>query len=167
MSNIVRQPSIIPPNVKREGSRPLSLFAGLDEMEKWMDKFFAHRGLGYLDHLWSEFRGRAEETLPKLDLINKDEEIVVKVAAPGVDKKDLEVRIDDHTLTVKGQVKKEIKEEEGEYFRSEISTKDFARTVYIPFAFDGEKVKAVYENGVLTISLPKLEVAKKREITIE
>ena len=140
--------------------RPLSMFEEMERMlenmmpQRWMRPFrLEHAALG--------------ETLPQMDIIDRDDTIVVRAALPGVDKKDLEVSTTHQTLTVRGSTQKETKEEQGEYFRHEISRGNFLRTVTLPAVVDESKIKATFKHGLLEVSLPKLECAKRHSINIE
>ena len=107
------------------------------------------------------------ETLPQMDIIDRDDSIVVRAALPGVDKKDLEVSTTHQTLTLRGSTQKETREEKGEYFRHEISRGNFLRTVTLPSVIDESKIKAKFKDGLLEVTLPKLESAKRHTIHIE
>jgi HSP20 family protein len=114
---------------------------------------------------WAGFRG-LEERVPHVDVIERDNEILVRAELPGIHKDDLKVTIADDLLTVEGETHEE-KEEEGEYFRSEIRHGTFARTVRLPTTVVSEKANATFEHGVLEITLPKAEVATRRVIKVE
>ena len=105
--------------------------------------------------------------LPQIDVIERDDSIVVHAALPGIDKKDLEVSTTQQTLTLRGSSRKETKEERGEYFRHEISRGNFLRTVTLPAVVDESKIKAKFKDGLLEVTLPKLESAKRHSINIE
>ncbi len=77
-------------------------------------------------------------------------------------KKDLGVSISDNILTVKGQMRREEKEEKDEYFRSEISQGSFSRSIYLPTGVGASKINASLKDGVLEISLPRLEGSRRR-----
>ena len=73
----------------------------------------------------------------------------------------------DNTVTIKGSVKHEEKEEKGDYYRREISEGSYARTVMLPAEVDGSKAKAKFNDGLLELTLPKLEKSKRRSIAVE
>lgn len=104
----------------------------------------------------------------KLDLKDNDQDIVLTAEIPGVQQKDIEISLNNETLTIKGE-KKEVKEEtEKGYYRSERSYGSFQRMIPLPCGIDKDKVQATYDNGVLKVVMPKckeaLEVVKKIEI---
>ncbi len=103
---------------------------------------------------------------PSVDIKETENEITLIADVPGVDQKDLEIKIEDGTLTLKGERKFE-EEKKGEgYHRIERGYGSFVRCFSIPDSVDPEKVKATYKNGVLTVTLPKKEVAKPRTVKV-
>lgn len=109
------------------------------------------------------FEGR----MPSVDVIDRDDEVVVRAEVPGVDKKDLDVSMSDSEITIKGTTSREEKEEKGEYYRHEISRGSFSRTVTLPATVDSEKAKAEFKDGLLEIHLPKAEKAKRHHLSIQ
>jgi HSP20 family protein len=104
---------------------------------------------------------------PPVDIYENENDIVLKAELPGVDPKDVEVRVEDNTLYLKGERKfeKEVKEEN--YHRVERSYGSFARSFSLPNSINAEKVKAEYKDGLLTLTLPKREEAKPKTIKID
>jgi HSP20 family protein len=104
---------------------------------------------------------------PPVDIYETENDIVLKAELPGVDPKDVEVRVEDSTLYLKGERKfeKEVKDEN--YHRVERSYGSFARSFSLPSSINAEKVKAEYKDGLLTLTLPKREEAKPRTIKID
>ena len=105
--------------------------------------------------------------LPSLDLVDRDNEILVRAEVPGIEKKDIDISMTDNLLTIKGQSSAETKEEKGNYHRHEISNSSFSRSVLLPGAVDASKANANLKDGVLEIILPKLESSKKRNISVK
>lgn len=116
---------------------------------------------------WAEMSSIVEAKLPKMDVIERDNEVVVRAEVPGVDKKDLDVSVTDHTVTIKGCTKEEHREEEGDYFRSEIYQGSFSRTSALPCDVDGDKAMASFSDGILELTIPKLEASKRHTIKVE
>jgi len=106
------------------------------------------------------------ETLPQVDVIDREDEVLIKAALPGFKKGDVEVSLTDHTVTIRGSTKSEGKEEKGEYYRHEIRTGFFLRTVMLPAKVDDSKVKATFKEGILEICAPKKESSKRHSIKI-
>ncbi len=103
---------------------------------------------------------------PACDVKETENEIIVKADVPGVSEKDLEVRLEDGTLTIKGERKFE-EEKKGEgYHRIERGYGTFVRCFSVPDTVDPDKIKATYKDGVLTVILPKKEAAKPRTIKV-
>lgn len=107
--------------------------------------------------------------VPPVDILENDNELVLRADVPGVDLTDVDIHIENGTLTLKGERKFE-PVEEGQnrgYHRIERSYGSFARYFTLPDTVDADKVKADYKNGVLSIRLPKKEVAKPKTIKVE
>jgi HSP20 family protein len=105
---------------------------------------------------------------PAVDIYETDNELVVKADLPEVEPKNVAIQLENGTLTLKGERQFEQTQQNGKGFhRIERSYGTFTRAFSLPDTVDGEKVKADYKNGVLTITLPKKEVAKPRTINVE
>jgi len=116
---------------------------------------------------WSELEASFEGRTPRIDIVDRDEEVVVRAEVPGIDKKDLEVSVTDNTVTVKGSTKHEEKEERGDYYRCEISRGEFSRTVALPANVDSAKAKAAFKDGVLELTVPKVEKTRRHSVSID
>lgn len=103
---------------------------------------------------------------PAVDILETENELLLKMDLPEVAQKDVDIRLENDTLTIKGERKFEQAQGKG-YHRIERSYGSFARTFTLPNTVDTEKVKADCRNGVLTVMLPKKEVAKPRTIKVE
>jgi HSP20 family protein len=103
---------------------------------------------------------------PAVDIYETADNIVLKAELPGVDPKDVEIRVEDNTLFLKGERKfeKEVKEEN--YHRVERSYGSFARSFSLPSSIAADKVTAEYKDGLLTLTMPKREEAKPKTIKI-
>lgn len=146
------------------------------EMERAFDRFFGRgfpsiwggRDFPSIDSLFGnnlfEFNG---QRLPNLDVIDRNDEILVRAEVPGVEKKDLSISLSDNLLTIKGQTRSEKKEEDGDYHRQEISSSSFARAITLPGTVNAAKAEASLKDGVLEITFPKAESSKKRNITVK
>src|SRR2546422_3692494 len=102
---------------------------------------------------------------PPVDIYETENELVLKADLPDVKLEDIEVRVENQTLTLKGERKFE--ESDGSYHRIERHYGTFVRSFTVPATVDAEKVKAEFKNGVLTVTLPKKEAAKPRQVKIE
>jgi HSP20 family protein len=104
---------------------------------------------------------------PPVDIYETDNDIVLKAELPGMDAKDVEVRVEDNTLYLKGERKQEKEVKEQNYHRVERSYGSFARSFSLPNSIDASKVKAEYKDGLLTLTMPKREEAKPKTIKID
>src|SRR5512138_3085937 len=130
---------------------------------------------GDIDRMFDDFLGRRwlrpfgfERSFPELasaapsvDVIDRPDEVVVRAAVPGYKKEEIEISVSNSTLTIKGETKKEEKEEKGDYYRCEISQGAFSRVIALPAEVDESKAKASMKDGMLELVLPKLEQAKR------
>jgi HSP20 family protein len=104
---------------------------------------------------------------PSVDIYETENELVLKADLPDVEAKDIDVRVENQTLTIAGERKFEASSNEKGYHRIERSYGNFVRSFAVPNAFDTDKINAAYNNGVLTVTLTKKETAKPRQIKIE
>ena len=104
---------------------------------------------------------------PPVDIIETENDLVLKADLPDVDLKDIDIQVENGTLTLKGERKFETHEEgEGGYHRIERNYGSFVRCFSLPDTVDPDKVGAEYKNGVLTVTMPKKEVAKPKAIKV-
>jgi HSP20 family protein len=138
-------------SVKREEENPFALLRR--EMDELFDSFY--RGFD----MEPFFDGHRQVFSPTMDVSEDDKEIRVTAELPGMDEKDIEISLNNDTLSIKGE-KKEEKEEKGrDYYRMERSYGSFHRTIPLPREVDSDKVDAQFKKGVLTITLPKTKKA--------
>jgi HSP20 family protein len=104
--------------------------------------------------------------VPAVDILETENELVLRADLPGVDMSNVEIQVENSTLTLKGERRFEKTDKQG-YHRIERNFGAFARYFSLPDTVDSEKVRADYRSGVLTITLPKKEVAKPRSVRIE
>jgi len=104
---------------------------------------------------------------PPVDIYETDNDIVLKAELPGMDPKDVEIRVEDNTLYLKGERQHEKEVKEQNYHRVERSYGSFARSFSLPNSINADKVKAEYKEGLLTLTMPKREEAKPKTIKID
>ena len=104
---------------------------------------------------------------PAVDILETDNELVLKADIPGVDPKDVDIQLENGTLTLKGERKFEREENNKGFHRLERSYGSFVRYFTVPETVESENVRAVFNNGVLTVTLPKKEVAKPKAIKVQ
>lgn len=141
-----------------------------EEMDRMFENFMArnwfrpfHWDMPSLRGLSMPFEGK----IPRVDVIDRDKEVVIRAEIPGVDKKDLDVSMTDNSVTIKGSTKHEKEDKGDDYYRSEISKGSFCRTVSVPDNVDGSKVKASFKDGVLELIMPKMKGTKRRSIKLD
>jgi HSP20 family protein len=103
---------------------------------------------------------------PPVDIYETDNEVVVRVELPGMDQKDIDVRLDNNVLTIKGERKMDQHVKDEAYHRVETIYGAFVRSFTLPTTVDSDNVKAEYRNGILAITLPKKEQSKPRQIRV-
>jgi HSP20 family protein len=121
---------------------------------------------GTLNRLLSD-QAATRPWAPLVDILETENELVLHADVPGVELKDIDIQIENDTLTLKGERKFEKEEKDKGFHRLERSYGSFVRYFTIPETVDSENVKADYQNGVLTVTLPKKEVAKPKAIKVQ
>jgi len=111
--------------------------------------------------------GIAEAQGPAVDMIENEDEIVVKATLPGVKAEDLKLTITGDVLTIRGELKSERNEENERYILRERRFGSFTRSLGLPTSVVPDKAKAEFEDGILILSLPKAEEVKPKTITIK
>jgi len=148
---------------------PARALSPFEEMDRMFDGFFRRGVMRPWRFDWPSFPEMAlpEMKIPKVDVVDRENEVLVKAEIPGVDKKDIDISVGEDTVTIKGETRREEKEEKGDYYRCEISHGAFSRTVALPAVVDGARAKASFKDGVLELTLPKIEKAKRHSIKVE
>jgi HSP20 family protein len=154
MSNLIRyqEPELAP-------WAPLNRLSSLrDEIDRLFDLSFPgfDRGVTLFSG-WS----------PALDVYQDKDNVYAKLELPGMRKEDIDISLHQGTLSISGERKQEEKHGEGAMFRSERFFGRFQRSVTLPTAVDPAKVRAVYRDGILTVTLPKTEEAKPKQIQVD
>jgi len=124
-----------------------------------------------VDRLLSDIFNRdvfriADEWVPQVDVAETKDEIIIRAEVPGMTKEDITVTLQDNVLTLRGEKKQEKTEKEVAFHRMERSYGSFVRSFTLPTLVQADKVKATYKDGVLTITLPKAEEVKPKEISV-
>jgi HSP20 family protein len=133
-----------------------------DRMNRLFDEAFrggSRPGSG--DEEWS-----LSSWAPAVDIFEQDGTIVLKAELPGVDPKDVDVRVENNVLTLRGERKLDNEVQKESYHRVERAYGSFSRSFTLPTVVDTEKIKADYRDGVLRVNLPKREEAKPKQISI-
>jgi len=138
-------------------------YRGFKPFSRDFDKFINEFGVGP-----QQAEGLNEGTWsPKVDIYETDESYVLNAELPGLKKEDIQIDLNDNTLTLKGERKFEEKVEKDNYVRVERSYGSFTRSFVLSDNVNPENIKATYKDGVLEVTLPKKEEAKPKEIKVE
>lgn len=114
--------------------------------------------------LYASDLGTARSTIPAVNLKENDKNYEIEVAAPGMNREDFKINLDNHRLVISSEHEEESKEEKDEYERREFSYRSFQRSFTIPEdLIDADKIDAKYKDGILHITLPKLKVSKPKQ----
>ena len=125
-----------------------------------------------MDRLWRSFgsgggeEGDVENWAIPLDVAQEGDNIIVKASVPGVKPEDIDVSIENDVLTIKGQTKEEQEQREGNYLMRERRSGSFYRALRLPDTVDSDKAQPHYENGVLSITFPRLESKRAKRLQI-
>jgi len=125
-----------------------------------------------MNRLFQDYAPRGEQDLttgnfvPPVDIYEDEHSVTLKVEVPGLDPKDVDVQVENHTLTIKGERKFEKEEKEENFHRIERRYGSFVRSFTLPATVDTDNIKADYENGVLKVQLAKRAEAKPKQIKV-
>jgi HSP20 family protein len=137
---------------------PSDLFGIQREMNRMFDGFF--RGTGDEDYAISSWT-------PAVDIAEHDDEYLVKVELPGVNKDEVKLTLENNILTIRGEKNQEKETKKENYHRVERNYGSFQRSFTLPAAVKADKIDASYKDGILTVSLPKAEEAKPKQIEVK
>lgn len=137
------------------------------EMERWMDELMRRPLFGWRPLTWRRAPTEAIGWVPNVEMYEKEDKFVVRAELPGMKREDIDVSVVGNTLTISGERKAETEVKEEDYYRCELCYGKFSRSIGLPAAVDAAKVDATYENGILEITLPKVEAAKPKKIAVK
>jgi HSP20 family protein len=153
----------VPMKASPWGLRRFESFPGMDSIRREMDNMFSSLARPFpmfgssLSQAW----------MPALDVYHKEGEMVIRLDLPGMEKKDVKVKVLDDVLTIEGDRKLEKKIEEADYLCQEAFYGTFTRRIALPNPVEEYEVKATFKNGVLEIHVPvKVETEKPKEIPV-
>jgi HSP20 family protein len=130
------------------GDNPFALLQ--NNMNRLMEGFSKEWGAGFLT-----------DSNVAIDVKETDEAIEVVAEIPGIDEKDLDISLDQNSVTIRGEKKAEKEEKKGDYYHMERSYGTFCRTIPLPVEINSEKAQANYQKGVLRVMLPKTQAQKE------
>jgi HSP20 family protein len=152
---------------QRSSSRQLQPQALLQDVDRLWDSFIERFGFG---PVWPFQAGEQRLALmgqrPRVDVSERGDEIVVTAEVPGFRREDIDIEAADDVLTLRGEQSKETTAEEGGYHRREIMRGSFVRQIRLPCPVEIEQAKADYQDGMLTVTLPKSAQARSRKIPL-
>ncbi|WP_373493272.1 Hsp20/alpha crystallin family protein [Aquiflexum sp.] len=105
-----------------------------------------------------------DSTLPKVNIVETNEEFRVEMAAPGMKKEDFHIELDNDMLTIHSEMSSENFDEDSTFTRKEFSYQSFKRSFYLPNTVEADKIKARYRDGILNLEIPKKEEAKRKPV---
>jgi len=123
-----------------------------------------------MDQYPAHYRRNGFKTLPAVNISEGENEFTIEVAAPGLEKKDFKIDLDNDSLTIASVREDKNEESQDQYTRREFRYNSFSRSFTLPETVDAESISASHKNGVLNVSIPKKEEAKAkpaRQITIK
>ncbi len=136
---------------------PVREMAGMrDQMDRVFEDFFSRSPVSYEGY-----------GVVNLDMKQTTDDVIVKASVPGIKPDDIDISVTGDTLTIRGEIKEEEKKKEANYHMREIRYGTFARSVTLPAQVVADKAKAEFENGILTLTLPKTEEVKPKTITVK
>jgi len=153
-------------SLKKEQNNYLTAFKDLEHRIENMFQELWHNPF-QRENVPDLFSYGALVNMPKMDVIDRDKEILVKAELPGIDKKDLEISITNNQLVIKAKTCHEEKEEKGDYLKQEISKSEIYRSVLLPADVDDSKVKTSFKNGVLKLTIPKQKGSRRKRIEVK
>ena len=133
---------------------PIDPFQGFQNLQDTMNKFFSEPAA---NRPW----------VPAVDIRETENDLVLKADIPDMKFEDIDVRLENGTLTLRGERKFEATKDEGGWHRGERSYGSFERVFTLPETVNPEGVTADYKNGTLTVTLPKKEIAKPRQVKVQ
>lgn len=164
----------------RENNKPFSLDSIISPLEETLEKTFnKFMNRGWLRssrderNAWRDtfepmgpFEGFGMRC-PRIDVVDHENEVLVRAELPGVDKKDIDISLSENMMTLRGSARHEEKVEKDNYFRTEISQGSFLRSVYLPVEVDSDKATASLRDGILEVRLPKVEPSRRKSIQVQ
>jgi len=142
---------------------PLSEFSGVEDIvDRTIDRVFSDFFPLKRRHL-----ATTKAWIPACDLIDKGDYLLVKAEVPGLKNEDLNISVDENSITLEGEVKHCIEEKSETYYRSERRYGSFSRAINLPVEINPNKVNATLKDGVLEVKLPKKQARKAKKIEIK
>lgn len=142
----------------------------MTQLDRWFERSFGRMMSpvpGLPGGLFEDIGRSIEARMPRVDVLNRDHDVLVRAELPGVDKQDVQVSLAGRTLTIRAETGTAKKHRQGEYFQQEISHRAYERTIGLPGGIDVDRARASLDHGVLEVVVPKIEAAAKGSIDIQ
>lgn len=155
---------------KAKEAKGTALASPWDDMEHWFNEFGGRGWLRPFSWEWPskmfDESGPFEGRMPKVDMLDRESEYVIRAELPGVKKEDIEVTLTENTVTIEATTSHEEKEEKGKYYRREMSRGEFRRSLTLPGSVDDARASADFKDGVLELTLPKTQKAAGKKVKV-
>ncbi|MFW6093014.1 MAG: Hsp20/alpha crystallin family protein [Pseudomonadota bacterium] len=136
------------------------------QIERLFEDFFNRRWLRPFTD-WPDAETRLDTRTPRVDVVDRESEVVLRAEMPGMTKDDIDVSVSDGSVTLKGSSRKEQETDEDDYHRREIVSSYVSRTVPLPSEVDADQCRAQLKDGMLEVTLPKAEKSRRKRIQVE
>ncbi|RMH86245.1 MAG: Hsp20/alpha crystallin family protein [Calditrichaeota bacterium] len=136
------------------------------EMDRLMDRFF-NMDRFFSPDLFGDLNVFTRGWVPAMDILENDDEFIVNLELPGINKDDVNITYRDGFLTIEGERKQEAEDKNLHYHRTERRYGKFVRSFRLPTDIKEDQIEAVYKDGILTLHLPKVETAKPKHIEVK
>jgi len=160
---------VIPVKGKKKSNKKKALNYSPFEVENTFDRLFGNSwgwpNFSQMPQLHSA--NHEQSRLPKIDLFDSKNAMLVRAELPGLSKEDVEVTLDGDVLKIKGHVTSEKLDEGEEYYKQEIHNASFSRSISVSNNIDGASIEASLKDGVLSVTLPKAKESKKRTVNVQ
>ncbi len=141
------------------------------QMDAIFERFFANDQFFSKDLLEAPMPSKKEEFMayrqPVSDVWETDKEIVAEIELPGIDKRNIQLHIDDHTIDIRAETKSKLENKKEGMYRLERNYTGFYRHFSLPSSVDADKANAEYKEGVLRITVPKLKIGEQKKKLVE
>jgi HSP20 family protein len=144
-------------NIIKRNNPDIGIESFRKNMDKLFDDFFFYSPTELFSNEWD----------PEIDVMEDDKAIRVRADIPGIDEKDLEVKLENNNLVISGEKKEETKDEKKNYIFSERKFGSFCRTISLPEGVNSDKIKAEFRKGVLQIEIPREDIKENKKIKID
>ena len=137
------------------------------EFEEMRRRFEDEVARPFIRAVWEHVPEEVKGWSPSIDVFEKGDTFVVKVELPSMKQEDIDVSVSEDTLTIQGERKQESSIKNEDYYRSEIAYGSFNRSIALPSSVDAKNVEAVYEDGILRVTLQRAAGAKPKKVNVQ